>query len=302
MSYYRLGPLLRERRVSLGYTQEELADGICAVNTLSRYENGERTPKKDHLEQLMQRLGLSDFIFDTYLDEKTFRLHELKYQIRQAIMENRRADAVPLLNEYEALTTAENKISKLFLMLYRGILNRAPAETERLALFESAITLTCPQYNNGHFPQILSYEEIILLNQIAASQFRLGNMDSAIRILMDVNKFYDRAVVNREEVLRTQPMILYNLTKYLGNAGRYSECIAFCDQSIRIAQNTGRAFLLCATYYNKAWSLEKRNCPGDLDAAKSAALLARHTAICMGQNDLLVPTELFLAEHFGIVY
>lgn len=72
MPFYKLGPVIRQKREELGYTQEELADGICAVNTLSRYENGERLPKKDHIEMLLQRLGISDTLFSAYIDEKTF--------------------------------------------------------------------------------------------------------------------------------------------------------------------------------------------------------------------------------------
>lgn len=37
---------------------------------------------------LIQRLGYSDTMLDVYVDEKQFRLHELKFQIRQAIILN----------------------------------------------------------------------------------------------------------------------------------------------------------------------------------------------------------------------
>ena len=46
MSLYLFGPLIKQRREELGYTQEDLADGICSVPTLSRIENGERLPNK----------------------------------------------------------------------------------------------------------------------------------------------------------------------------------------------------------------------------------------------------------------
>ena len=60
MSIYLFGPLIKQRREELGYTQEDLADGICSVPTLSRIENGERIPTKQHSEMLLQRLGYSD--------------------------------------------------------------------------------------------------------------------------------------------------------------------------------------------------------------------------------------------------
>ena len=60
MSYYPLGHIIKNRREELQLSQEDLADGICAVATLSRIENGERMPSKNHYEMLMQRLGYAE--------------------------------------------------------------------------------------------------------------------------------------------------------------------------------------------------------------------------------------------------
>ena len=69
MPIYKFGYIIRQRREELGYTQEDLAEGICSVPTLSRIENGERLPTKDHFEMLLQRLGFSESILYNYVDE-----------------------------------------------------------------------------------------------------------------------------------------------------------------------------------------------------------------------------------------
>ena len=86
MAVFQLGPILKARREELGLSQEDLADGICAVPTLSRIENGERLPTKNHFEMLMQRLGYSAMSIDFFSDKQTFRLHELKIKTRYAYM------------------------------------------------------------------------------------------------------------------------------------------------------------------------------------------------------------------------
>ena len=78
MSIYQLGHIIRLRREDLGITQEELADGICSVPTLSRIENGERMPNKAHVEMLLQRLGYSDTMSYVYVDRNELQRHELK--------------------------------------------------------------------------------------------------------------------------------------------------------------------------------------------------------------------------------
>lgn len=72
MSLFQLGPVLKARREELGLSQEELADGICAVPTLSRIENGGRMPTKNHFEMLMQRLGYSAMSPDYFAEKQDF--------------------------------------------------------------------------------------------------------------------------------------------------------------------------------------------------------------------------------------
>lgn len=42
MANYRAGDVIRMTRNAVGITQEDLSDGICSVETLSRIENGDR--------------------------------------------------------------------------------------------------------------------------------------------------------------------------------------------------------------------------------------------------------------------
>ena len=39
-----LGEVIRQRRIELGLTQEELCEGICEPITISRFEHGRQTP------------------------------------------------------------------------------------------------------------------------------------------------------------------------------------------------------------------------------------------------------------------
>ena len=70
MSYYPLGYIIKNRREELQLSQEDLAEGICSVSTLSRIENGERMPSKNHYEMLMQRLGYSALSLDYFTDKQ----------------------------------------------------------------------------------------------------------------------------------------------------------------------------------------------------------------------------------------
>ncbi len=271
MAVFQLGPILKARREELGLSQEDLADGICAVPTLSRIENGERLPTKNHFEMLMQRLGYSAMSMDFFTDKQDFLIHELKFKMRQAYIAKNNPLARKLLDELEAMLDKPTKIDRQFVLLHQILLNQNQfSNAEKLKQLETAIQLTCPKYKNNYIPRVLSYDEIILLNNIAICYDALGDCDRAISILTVLKEYYDHHVISEEEALRTQPMILYNLSKFLGLSGRYDECIEICDLGIRIARTNGRCPLLARTLYNRGWALLQRNRSGDREVAEKA--------------------------------
>lgn len=269
MAVFQLGPILKVRREELGLSQEDLADGICSVPTLSRIENGERLPTKNHFEILLQRLGYSGMSLDFFSDKQTFLLHEAKIKTRYAYMAGDFSLATECLGKFEGMLKNPTKIDKQFLILYQTLLNKKQySNDEKLHRFEDALKLTCPKYHIGHIPHVLSYEEIVLLNNIAICYNAADNREYAISILYSLKDYYGRHMISTDEALRTQPMILYNLSKFLGLSGRFDECIEICDLGIRIARTTGRCPLLAITLYNRGWALSRRNYDGDMELAE----------------------------------
>ena len=168
MAVSQLGPIIRSRRMELGLSQEDLADGICSVPTLSRIENGERMPTKNHFEMLMQRLGYSAMSLDFYTDKYDFLTHELKFKIRQAYVAKDFLLANRLLQDYMEILKSDSNIDQQFYLLYNTLLNlERYSKEEARNMFESALRLTCPSYAGRRIPHVLSYEEIVLLNNIA---------------------------------------------------------------------------------------------------------------------------------------
>lgn len=299
MAIFQYGKVIKERREAMGISQEALAHGICSVTTLSRIENGERLPTQNHLEALMERLGCSGLLLDNAVNETDFQIHELKFQIRQAYINGRQEELKKLLADYEARISSTNKADQQFLALYQilPVLDHYTAE-ERLQKFEDALKLTCPGYQADRLPGLLSYEEIILLNGIANSYSDQGDRSRGIEIFYALKRYYENHIVNTEEALRTQPMILYNLSKDLGLEGRYDECIEICNLGIRIARETGRCTHLHKTLYNLAWVLVRRKEPGDMEKAIDAAKQAYYMSYAMGNRKLMEWIHKFILENF----
>lgn len=53
MQNYKLGEYIRQRRLDLGLTQEQVCAGICESVTLSRVENGKQTPSRNRINAIL---------------------------------------------------------------------------------------------------------------------------------------------------------------------------------------------------------------------------------------------------------
>lgn len=298
MAMLPYGDWIRYRRKMLKLSQEDLADGICAPTTLSRIENGLQQPSLSMLEALLERLGFSNTFLDIFVGEKAFYLHELKFQIRQAYIIGDAAEAKKLLLEFEK-GCPDTPVNKQFVLLYHTIFYASEYTPQQmLDRFERALKLTCPRYQLLSTPKVLSCEEIIAMNDVANCYYLMGQYDTAIDVYYQLKRFYDLHTINTEEVLRTQPMVLYNLSKVLGLGGRYNKCIEICDLGIRIARQTGRASWLVGTLFNRAWSLEMRGQPHDHDLARDGALQAYQMAVIMQKEKSAERYRAFIQEHF----
>ncbi len=300
MAVFQLGPVIRSRREELGLSQEDLADGICSVPTLSRIENGERMPTKNHFEMLMQRLGYSTTALDWYTEKRDFQIHELKFQIRQAYVARNLSLAGALLEQMEALLAAPTNTDQQFVRLYQILLGKEELPNDqRLQRLEDALLLTCPKYKTSHIPKVLTYEEIILLNNIAICYSKAGRSEQAISILRSAKDYYDRHVVISEEALRTQSMILYNLSKLLGTTGQYNECIAVCDLGISLAKTHGRCQHLGLTLFNRGWALLQRDQEADRENARHSLEQAYAFCSVMGQEASARQIAAFYRSTYG---
>jgi len=62
---YKFGPLIKITRRRLGFTQEEICDGICTSSYLSRIENCHVIPSEETCKLILERLNLD---YDKFIE------------------------------------------------------------------------------------------------------------------------------------------------------------------------------------------------------------------------------------------
>jgi len=303
MSVYNIGKFIKTRRNEMGITQQNLAEGICSPVTLSRIENGENPPTQKHIRALLQRLGYSDAPIMFMTDQVEADITRLQFEISSALTQKAYDKALPLLVSLGKLNKHFSNMDKLFYEVTSAVLdvriNSLPRDVA-IKRLEGALMLTHPRYSPQKLPLTLTHIEAIALNNIAICHYSLGNFEDAIRYYKHIQRFYEDVIQDPEEVKRLLPTIYYNLSKILGLLGRYDECIYICDQGILYARKVQRFAIMPETLYNKAWSMIRRNGPGDLDAAKQAATSASVLLQIYETHPELLPLlEKMFSEYFG---
>lgn len=304
MANYRIGETLRKCRTQLSITQEDLCDGICAVPTLSRIENGQRLPSKVIFDALMQRMGRNGDMYDALMSDHDFAIHEKKYEIRMSIIARDFDKVAALLNEYNALTKGEDeKLYRQFSMFAGAVLKSEQDDSpqEALEMLLEAVKLTVPKYGAVRlFMLYLSLDELTMINNIATMYGQMNEREDAIKLYGELEEYMDMRCMDTQEKLRVYPLIIYNHSKDLGQSERYLECIELCNKGIELCKQMDCTRLMAKFYYNRAWSMQKRGKPEQYEEAKRSVILAYILAMSVDNANQMKHYENFARENFGI--
>ena len=128
-----LGEFIKNRRMELGLTQEQLCEGICEPITISRLENGKQTPSRNRINALLQRLGLPGDRYYALLSKNEKEVAALRKEIRADEIRLRRAlerDQTEIrermmknLEQLEAIAEADDQITQQGILRSRAFLN-----------------------------------------------------------------------------------------------------------------------------------------------------------------------------------
>jgi len=304
MTNYRVGETIRKLRTQLAITQEDLCDGICAVPTMSRIENGHRLPSKAVFDALMQRMGRSSELYDVLMSDHDFAIHEKKYEVRESVVVRDFEKASEQLDEFNALIADDDEKLHRQFSLYMSVIIGAECgmpDAEALEKLQKAISLTIPKYNKSKLNELyLDFDEITIFSNIAIVYSKLGRLDEAVKLFTELEEYLVCRHIDAQEKTRTYPMVLYNLSKCLGQTERYLDCIRICDKGIQLCKQIDCTRLMANFYYNRSWAIQKRGKPEQLEEAKSNIIFAYLLASSVDNEKNMQLFAEFAREHLGL--
>lgn len=260
MGMYRLGDMIRMTRKSLSITQEQLCDGICSIETLSRIETGRQSPSRDTYELLMERMGrireraysmlsVSDFkvLEKMKLFEDYIKLYD--YHRAEAVLNGIKKTLGNTILDRQFIIRGENLVN------YR--LNRISVN-EFLEGLQEAIRLTIPQYGNislANWP--LNLNEAGLLINISTAYAEKEDYLKAIGILEEASSALKQSYMEDLQRAIIQTVVLNNLSKCYGLIGKHEKAIEIAKEGISISKIYKLGNVLSNMLYNISWNLEE---------------------------------------------
>ena len=180
-----IGIAIRQRRLAMGWTQEELCDGICEPSTLSHIENGLQFPRPNTAKALLRKLDLPDERYCSLFADDTagiLRQEIENYRYQSARAAEGRKDALKKLSELESIATDIPRVRQ-YILAARADLGKEDGLYEpgvQLDMLLEAIRLTVPHFSPELVPVCLyDPDEISIICQIGSIYSLEGNHKKA---------------------------------------------------------------------------------------------------------------------------
>lgn len=261
MANYTIGEILREVRERKKYSQEELCFGICTPSTLSRIENGLQIPGRRILEALTQRLGITDTVYTIYMGREELELHENGRRLMRSISRrdyNMTKQLIAVLErDIQKMSGRGYRLhmERQYVLFAKAVLQKREGTDRRkvLDLFLEALFVTMPDFDGIHIRnRLLTFQEISILNNIGCMYHEMGKQIEAYQIMFALKEYLEHQVKDEEEKARKYPMILQNITTWLGQAGCYRDALRLCQEGLDYCIEHGKLQAFPMLLYNKS--------------------------------------------------
>ena len=236
MAVYVVGVFLRETRLRKGYTQEEVSYGICTTASLSRIENGAQKPGRLILEKLFERLGTENNLFNSFVSKEEMELYlEIQTLIRN-VTDGDLQRIEEQIDIVDKLTKNTSELERQSLFWAKGELatQKYGNDCEAMDCFMKAVQITLPDFD-GKNPlrnHLLTFDEITIINSIAVRHGENGDLLTAIQLDMWLKEYMENKIIDGRMKTAKYPMILYNLSYWLGEENCHNEALKMAEQGV----------------------------------------------------------------------
>lgn len=263
-----LDEVLCQNRRYQGYSQEELSEGICTPETLSRIESARRAPNTGTFRALAEKLCLREDYYYSDIETDDLVLLDQEWQVTTLIMNRQWGQAEEVLQEMKGKLDLSYGCNRQYLEIEEFTidceLGRIPVERqfETVRRILSITVEGVPEekdvrkWREDFWERPFSAEEIGVMMKMADALEHEDKVEQAQYLLEKLLEHYQRSRVKPEFHFRRVRLIVARLTGCTGQLGKREEELAYSEEGIRLCRVSGTWKLLPTFVNNKADALE----------------------------------------------
>lgn len=286
MKQIHIGQIIRQRRIELNMTQEELCAGICETATMSRIENGKQTPTPGKLKALLSRLGLPSEKYYAMMSENELEIERLKNEIIDCNTRGLCQEGLEKIQKLLTLTDDSDFITHQFILRSQVALGKEEngsivpySMEEKLEILFRAIKITVPDFDIDEIGrQWYSLDEIKIINQIGVVYGDNQQERKALDIYYQLMKYVKKRHIINLNTISTIILIAYNYSLILCTESRYEEAIEIAEWGWNKSVEWSRAGSLGGLFYVLGESLYRT---GHFEESKSYYLQSYYAYLAM---------------------
>ena len=246
METLHIGEVVREARKRHGLTQEDLSDGICAVSTLSKIENGQHHPQNRVFTALMERMGEETGRYVMYVGALEMEKKRLQEELAQSVRCGDRKSLEQNLKYYRKLPGEKKGEDQQWIKLAVRALrwwNGTPSERMEEELLE-LLHLTYPDYA-GSWEAQRSYSscEILIFQLMTACREQKMEHAWCLQRLEEMHRVLDQKNIEQSWQKQAQISVCYQLSALCLLMGEYPGSVRYGTNGLAVCRQTGSYYL-----------------------------------------------------------
>lgn len=272
MANYKTGDIIRLTRIATGMSQEELSDGICSVETLSRIENGKHKIKKDTYYRLMARMERTPGKNYAVCSGKNMSLLEERREFETAMRKFDYALAEEYLTKLKS-KIADDAANQQYLKKAEALVeyhNKRIGVETLIELLEEAIRITIPEYET-YLEKIYPYTEQEVLNLMnLANAYRNANQkEKAMTIYQALLDSLGTGYMMERDRATLEIVIMRNMALVLGELERYEESTELLIAALKRSKERRYGHMLPTALAQIAWNIMHQIERGEVDVSEA---------------------------------
>lgn len=254
-----LDEVIHYARLREEYSQEELGEGICSSETISRIELGKNSPTLKKFHAIMEKLELGLGYFNTEFVVEKFETLQKIEKLNYLNTMKKREEAEVVLDEIEKEIDIRKNAQQLGLyhVVFDYRLGRITVE-EALSRTEELLGMSLKKNDNSYeVPVFLSSVEISLFNQIAVYYRIMQRKEEAVKLLKTLHKYFKKSKISACEQSKKYFMLVSNLAMYMEEIDEFEEAIKFSNAALSLSFQYNMGTRLGRNLITKAYTQER---------------------------------------------